>query len=147
MKYSVLITDDSEEDRFLLKRFLKKTGLDISIAEAQHGEEAIDFLTRFDEKYAHMHPEMCAPLIVFLDVNMPIMNGWEFLEVFQSRADEVQLQPTVCVMYSTSEMHEDKARSAQFDCVETYVVKGDYSVDQLKQTLIDCTIAYRNSAS
>lgn len=145
MKYSVLITDDSEEDRFLLKRFLKKTGLDISIAEAQHGEEAIDFLTRFDEKYAHLHPDISAPLVVFLDVNMPIMNGWEFLEEFHARATDVQLRPTVCVMYSTSEMHEDIARSGQYDCVVTYVVKGDYSVDQLKQTLFDCTIAYRKS--
>jgi CheY-like chemotaxis protein len=42
MKYSILIIDDSNEDRYLLKRYLNKCGLDVNIAEASNGEEALD---------------------------------------------------------------------------------------------------------
>ena len=49
MSYSILIIDDSEEDRYLLKRYLRKSGLEVTIAEAVNGEEALAFLTNYEE--------------------------------------------------------------------------------------------------
>ena len=138
MKYSVLIIDDSDEDRYLLKRFLKKTELDVIIAEARNGEEALDFLTSFSEKYAETHPDIDSPLIAFLDVNMPIMNGWEFLEEFHSRLSDIQIKPTVVVMYSTSDLREDIDRGNAYEFVKTYLIKGEYTPEKLKETLVLC---------
>ena len=137
MKYSILIIDDSEEDRYLLKRYLRKSGLEVAVAEAVNGEQALHLLIEF-EKYQQDNPEIKAPLVVFLDVNMPIMNGWEFLEEFSARRDQIAISPIVVIIYSTSDQEEDKARATQFECVETYVVKGSYTPDDLKRTIIAC---------
>ena len=135
MKYSILIIDDSEEDRYLLKRYLRKSGLEVVVAEAVNGEEAMHFLTEF-EKYQRDHPDIKAPLVVFLDVNMPIMNGWEFLKEFNLRRDQIAISPIVVIMYSTSDHETDKARAEQFDVVKTYVVKGNYTPDDLKRVIV-----------
>ena len=140
MNYSILIIDDSEEDRYLLKRYLKKSGLETTIAEVANGEQAMTFLTEF-EKYQREHPDMKAPLVVFLDVNMPIMNGWEFLEAYRERQDQVQIKPSVLIMYSTSDQEADMVRAAQFDFVNSYIVKGSYSPEDLKKMVIACTQA------
>ena len=135
MSYSILIIDDSEEDRYLLKRYLRKSGLEVTIAEAGNGEEALAFLTNYEE-YKEKFPGIEPPLVAFLDINMPIMNGWEFLDGFYAKQEEIQLKPTVVVMYSTSEQDEEKARTEKFDCVKSYVVKGSYTPEGLKETIL-----------
>lgn len=137
MRHSILIVDDSEEDRYLLKRYLKKSGLDVAIAEVSNGEQGLDFLIQEDQRVLE-HPEIQAPLVVFLDVNMPVMNGWEFLEEFRNRQQQIQINPTIVVMYSTSDQEHDKARIEQYEFVKTYVVKGSFSPMQLKDTITAC---------
>lgn len=137
MRHSILIVDDSEEDRYLLKRYLKKSGLDVAIAEVSNGEQGLDFLIQEDQRVLE-HPEIQAPLVVFLDVNMPVMNGWEFLEEFRKRQQQIRINPTVVVMYSTSDQEHDKARIEQYEFVKTYVVKGSFSPLQLKDTISAC---------
>ena len=137
MNCSILIIDDSEEDRYLLKRYLKKSRLELSVAEAVNGEQALDFLTEFETR-RNDHPDIKPPLVVFLDVNMPIMNGWEFLEAFSARQDQLQINPAAVVMYSTSDQEEDIARAAQFDVVKTYVVKGSYTPEDFRKTIVEC---------
>ena len=137
MKYSILIIDDSNEDRYLLKRYLNKCGLDVNIAEASNGEEALDFLINYHQ-YEDTYPGMQPPLLAFLDINMPIMGGWEFLEAFQENEDSVKIVPTIVVMYSTSDQDDEKTRIANYDFVSSYIVKGSYSPDELKQTILDC---------
>lgn len=137
MRHSILIVDDSEEDRYLLKRYLKKSGLDVAIAEVSNGEQGLDFLIQEDQRVLE-HPEIQAPLVVFLDVNMPVMNGWEFLEEFGKRQQQIRINPTVVVMYSTSDQEHDKARIEQYEFVKTYVVKGSFSPMQLKDTITAC---------
>ena len=64
------------------------------------------------------------------------MNGWEFLDGFYVKQEEIELKPTVVVMYSTSEQDEEKARIEKFDCVKSYVVKGSYTPEDLKETIL-----------
>ncbi len=141
MAYSILIIDDSEEDRFLLKRYLKKSGLEAHIAEATNGEMALDFLKTFEEKHKIAHPELKAPLVAFLDINMPVMNGWEFLEAFQQQTDSIQFSQIGVIMYSTSDTQEEKARIAEYECVKRYMVKGLATPQELKDIVISCAKA------
>ena len=136
MRYSILIIDDSEEDRYLLKRFIKKTGLDTSIVEMVNGEKAMDFLTRYEE-HRKEHPDIVPPLLVFLDVNMPIMDGWEFLNEFRGQRSSIAIQPVVVVMYSTSDLQRDIDRIKKYDFVNSYLVKGTFAPDELKKTIVD----------
>ena len=137
MRHSILIVDDSEDDRYLLKRYLRKSGLDVSIAEAPNGEQGMDLLLEEDQRLI-VNPEIRTPLVVFLDVNMPVMNGWEFLEEFRNRQLQIKIKPTIVVMYSASDEDENKVRIGEYDFVKTYIVKGSLSPLQLKETIKSC---------
>ena len=135
VKHSVLIIDDSEADRFILRRFLRKTGLSLSVIEVDNVDSAIEALVDFD-KIKHKHPETSAPITIFLDINMPGRNGWDFLEELTARMDEVQLKPAVVVMHSTSDAEQDRQRMKNYSAVEDFIVKGTYSADDLRNTIL-----------
>lgn len=137
--YTIVIVDDSKEDRYLLKRFLKKTGLPLEILEAVNGLEAINLLTQSLDKLKAEHPAISQQAVLFLDINMPIMNGWEFVAELDARQSEVALESTVVVMYSTSDASYEKEKAKNFPTVVSYIVKGETSPEQLKQLIV----AYR----
>ena len=71
MRYKALIVDDSKPITFFNKVILERSSQFSEIVIAINGEDAINVLnTGFD------------PDIIFLDLNMPVMNGWEFLEYY-----------------------------------------------------------------
>lgn len=136
--YSVLIVDDSLEDRYLLKRSLAKTGLSLIILESDGGQAALDILTAPVEGLIAAHPGLSAPIALFLDINMPGMNGWEFLQVLAARDDSINLKPTIVVMYSTSDAHDEISKSKTFPQVSNYIVKGEQTPAILKKAILDC---------
>lgn len=134
--YTVLIVDDNAEDRYLLKRFLSKTDLPLVVLEAASGREGIDLLCTPLAKMQQDYPGLKTPIALFLDINMPIMNGWEFVEELESRDDEIELKPTVVMMYSTSDADEEKRKASNYQAVAGYIVKGESSPDVLRQAII-----------
>ncbi|WGK64795.1 response regulator [Croceiramulus getboli] len=62
-----LIVDDDEIFLFLIKSLFKKNFPEVRLDTCLHGEEALDYLKN-DQ-----------PDVVFLDINMPVLNGWEFM--------------------------------------------------------------------
>ena len=78
MSNTVMIIDDSEEDQYISKRILSKTNLVDHIYQSFDGQEAIDFI-----KVCTENTEQKIPNLIFLDINMPKMNGHEFLEEFK----------------------------------------------------------------
>ncbi len=135
--HSVLIIDDSEEDRYLLKRYLKKTGLSLLVLEATNGQEALDLLTTTMEDLTKQHPALRAPIVIFLDINMPIMDGWEFVGELESDQHSIELEPMVVMMYSTASESEEKDKVHQYSKIKGYLVKGDSTVESIKQTILD----------
>lgn len=92
----LLIVEDNETDIMCLKKALEKSGIGKTIVTASNGEEALAFL-RGDS------PEQGTriPNLILLDLNMPIMNGFEFLEVVKSDA-RLKAIPVVVLTSSTS---------------------------------------------
>ena len=87
MAYNFLLVDDSSIVRKSLKKTIGMTSLDISeLHEAENGEVAIEVLKN---EWVDL---------VFLDINMPVMNGVEFMEAI--RADE-ELKDTAVIIVST----------------------------------------------
>lgn len=76
MEYKALLIDDSKPVSYFNKVVLERSGKFSSIEVASNGLEAIEAL---DAGYLAD--------IIFLDINMPVMNGWEFLEHYQQRAN------------------------------------------------------------
>ncbi len=135
MRYSILIIDDNEVDRYLLKRMLKNTNLDIVTFEKSNGAKALDFLRDY-EKNSKLHLDDFPPLLFFLDINMPIMNGWEFLAEFVKLRKTTNLNSATIVMLSSSNSEAEYAKAKQFDFVSDYIVKGQHTTDDLVNAII-----------
>jgi len=127
---SALIIDDSEIDRYILKRHLKEIGV-VDVFESDDGSSGLDFLENYEEN-CKIHGKKFPPVVIFLDINMPILNGFEFLEKFAELRKRLALKSCVIMMYSSSERAEDKEKANRFDFVKDYLTKGEMSVDELK---------------
>ena len=126
-KLCITIIDDGDIDRLILKRNLKETGMEIEITEYENGADAIKEMT--DQANKGTQPDF-----MFLDINMPIMNGFEFLEAYQSLTQEMTVKPSPIVMYSHSLDNEDKNRAEAFNFVE-YRDKGKLGKEELLSIL------------
>ena len=134
MKISVLIVDDNDTDRYLLKRFLTKTNYDFLISEANDGAQAIEFFLDYQAK-CEEDSERYPPLLIFLDINMPKVDGFEFLEAFSKIRQEHNLNSTVVMMFTSSPRREDKQNTLKWDFVKEYIVKGEFGVQDLKKVI------------
>lgn len=108
---SILIVDDSEADQFINQTLIKKHDANIEILQAYDGQEALNVL---DECKA-------LPDLILLDINMPGMNGHEFLEVYSTREYQGG-QPSVVILTSSNQ-DKDKSLTTAYDCVLNYFEK------------------------
>lgn len=130
-KLSVLIIDDNEIDRELLIRDFKKAGLSVTVFEKSDGQQALDFFCHSDAN-RELYPEDFPPLLIFLDINMPVLDGFGFLERFATLRKELDVETCVVMMFTTSEAEGEREKALQYDFVIDYLVKGNFSVDDLK---------------
>lgn len=121
---SLLIVDDNEADVFLTQRFLQKSGRFPYVFAAAGGEEAMA-LFRDYEAGRLMNPGRFPPLVILLDINMPRMDGFEFLEAFSALDPEVigDPRPAVVLMLSSSNAEQDRERANEFPLVKDFLVK------------------------
>lgn len=130
---SVLIVDDSEVDRYILKRQLKEIGV-TDVFESDDGLSALDFLENYEEN-CKIYSKKFPPVVIFLDINMPNIGGFEFLVKFAELRNRLALKSCVIMMYSSSERPEDKEKASSFDFVKDYLVKGEMDIEDLKDKI------------
>ena len=94
-KKILMIVDDDKDDRFFFRRAVKQINADYEVTEAQHGEEALEQLRKADQ----------LPHYIFLDLNMPLMNGKECLA--EIKKDE-KLKNIPVIIYTTSTYKRDR---------------------------------------
>lgn len=124
MLNSVLIVDDLEADRYIARWSIEENSLAEHVMEAKDGQEALELFANFAETQKKMGPQF-PPRLILLDVNMPRMNGFEFLEEFrkQREADPESYQSVIVMMFTTSELKEDKDKALSYDFVKDYLTK------------------------
>ena len=113
---NLLLVEDDEVDVQGLKRAFAKSRIGNPITVARDGIEALEIL-----RGENGQAKLAKPHLILLDLNMPRMNGLEFLEAI--RADE-DLKASVVFMITTSKAEEDKARAYEKN-VAGYIVKQD----------------------
>ena len=110
----VLLVEDSEDDAFFFSRTLQKSGMSCSLKHVTDGAQAIDFL-----RSAVSSGNESIPHTVFLDLKMPVLNGFEVLDWMRMQVFPV---PINVIVLSGSEHQEDQQRASQLGAAE-YLVK------------------------
>ncbi len=112
---SLYVIDDDKIYHFLLKNLLKQNNIDVKSTFFQNGQDAIEHIKSVDA-------DNLADLIL-LDVNMPIMNGWQFLEEYIKVMDTLDKLPVI-YMISSSNNEVDINKAREFSgMVKDYFLK------------------------
>ena len=106
---ALLIVDDCPEDVEIAKRILAKSGRINTVLSASDGAEALDLL------------EQGLPQVILIDINMPVMDGFEFLEHYAKRYGD---QDDVAIlMLTSSEYGPDQEKATANSLVQGYIAK------------------------
>lgn len=112
INFNVVIVDDDALVLFLHKTVIERSLLPQATYGFRNGKEALDFLAKKNEKDL--------PLLVLLDINMPVLNGWDFLGQIQQKHFKKRI---FVVMVSSSINTADMDKAKDFPQVIDYVEK------------------------
>ena len=132
---NIVFVEDDEDDIFLLKMACKRAGMAGVANFVENGKKAVEFLS----PRLPARPNVSKPLLIFLDLNMPEMNGFEFLKWL--RKDSANASVPVVIL-STSENPMDIAKAYDFGA-NAYLVKAS-TIDELT-SLISVSLQFWTS--
>lgn len=119
---SILLIDDDPINNLINKRLIAKLEIGNKIEEYLEAEKAIERIRELESDKS---------ILIFLDINMPVMNGWDFLyqylHQFENRKD------TIVVLSSSIDI-QDKNKAMGFSCVEGFIEKP-LSPEKIKNLL------------
>ncbi|MBW4361977.1 response regulator [Flavobacterium taihuense] len=115
---SILLIDDDIATNFISKMLIKKAGITDHIETTLNGQQALDYLTN-SGKYEKMDGIYPKPMLILLDINMPVMDGWEFAKAF-SKLKPNQKGETIIVMLTSSLNPDDKEKAAKLHAIRGF---------------------------
>lgn len=112
----IMLIDDNKDDNFFHERVIKKNNSADVVVTKQSGMAALEYLKN-KENNESPHPDL-----IFLDINMPGLNGWEFLAEYDKLDKELQSK-IVIVMLTTSENPDDKEKALALNVLADFRIK------------------------
>ena len=124
---TVLIIDDDADWCFIAKMILQRAGFGKNVITANNGQEGIKTLRTISEKGEKL------PDIIFLDIKMPVMDGFEFLEAI-TKSTGPDLSCTRIYICSSSNHPKDKEKANQYS-IAGFIPKP-LTVDIIREILV-----------
>lgn len=123
----ICIIDDDAIAVFGLKRSMQSIGISTDISVFENGHDAIENF------HQQIKSELSLPSLLFIDLNMPVMDGWDFLEAFAKIHPEEKEMPTIFIMTSSVDA-KDVEKAKAYNLEGHYLIKPVTS-DVLKRIL------------
>ena len=117
----VLLIDDDFATNFINKKIIQKADVAEHIQVALNGKEAIDYLCN-QGKFESNETTFPQPQLILLDINMPVMDGWEFMEAYHNLPAEKKGQ-IVIVMLTSSFNPADKVKAESIEEISDFKQK------------------------
>jgi len=117
----ILCVDDDPITLMLCKKVIIKSSFSNEIITSQNGEEALSYFNTI-KHINNKNKLIPQPQLIFLDLNMPVMGGWEFLDHFNSQEFSEFSTIKVVVLSSTIDP-EDLEKSKQYPMVVDFLSK------------------------
>lgn len=113
---TVLVVDDDDNWCFISERLLKKTGVGKEIITANNGQVAFEKLQAMAASGEDM------PDLILLDIKMPVMDGFGFLDEL-TKSKDLDISRTRIFICSSSFLPKDKERATHYPVVEGFIIK------------------------
>ncbi len=121
---TIIVVDDDPVSNFLCSRIVSKSEINAEVKDFLHGREALDFI----EECINSNTDL--PDLILLDVNMPLMNGWEFLDEYKILVPKMTKAIPVFIL-SSSVYNQDIQKARAIPEVSDYLIKP-ITVDLIK---------------
>ncbi len=109
-----IVVDDSKLDCFIAEKIIKNTGRSETVSAFQQATDALVFIKTL--------PATSTPTVVFVDIQMPVMNGFEFVEAFEALPENIR-QGYSIYMLSSSINENDIAKVKGYSSVKQFLNK------------------------
>lgn len=117
---SILIVDDDYASNYLTEMILQDLQITEHIYLARNGKEALDLIKEYCQDDRQPTSKPC-PQLIFLDINMPVMDGFEFLEEFE-KIEHIKKNPIPIFLLTTSTNVRDIEKAKHYQ-VSAYIEK------------------------
>lgn len=110
----IMLIDNNPDDNFYHRRVIMKFNASIAVIVFNSAIGALNHLFSGER-------DLIQPKLIFLDINMPGMNGWDFMDVFQ--ADPIHSEKTKIIVLTTSENPDDRLKAMAYTTIADFMTK------------------------